>query len=542
MKSQNSYWETPEDTGFCSSNCVINDVGIFIQCKARGYDNYTYSDSWEVRTGHITLEDLNKDKESAFDTVKIERILNELGYEEEENSNNLQSYISAYYTSDHSVNADELRDYLSERLPDYMIPSYFTQIDEILLTSNGKVDYKKLPDPRAVKLENYTSPRDEFEMGVEKIWKDILDVDQVDIRADFMKLEGNSINIMTLISMIYQEFGVEMPLAEVFYKPTIEAVAQYIRESGKSTYQSIPNAPLQEHYPVSKSQEIIFTLSQLKGQKGVGMTYNLPMAIRMEGKIDVDRFEEALQRLIERHESLRICFKIVHGKQVQVIKQQITGEKIHYYNMEDMDTDMDTITTNLIEEFDLEKTPLFKISLVTLKPDDYLLFFDIHHIISDGTSSNIMVRDFLKIYNNEKLDDLKVQYKDFIEWFQTEYENAAYYSMEEYWLKKFRDAAPEVKLPWDYQRRWIQSFEGDSLFYQIDSALVSRMNQLADSNNLTLFMVLVAALNVLLHKYSGQEDITIGTPIVSRAHPDLQDVIGMFGFRIEVKRNHTFRL
>lgn len=527
LKRRNKYWENPSDTGFCSSNCMINDVGIFIQRKERGYDNYTYPNSWEVRTGHISLEDANGEYEGFIDTLKVERILNELGYREDINNQKYSDiYLAAYYTADTTIQADKLREYIEQILPEYMIPSYFISIDKIPLTPNGKVDYKRLPDPQKVEVISYTAPRNFIEKELEKIWCEIIGVDKIGIDRNILKIGGNSLNVMTFVSKIYQQFDVEIPLNEIFLNPTIEGSAEYIRNTAKVDYLPIQKTQKRDSYPISESQTVIHTLSQIQGIKGVGTTYNIPTAILVDGEIDIARLEKALNETVKRHEALRTTFTTVNGVSVQVVHDSIEDMKINYYEFENKD--IDYITSHLLQSFDLGKAPLLRVNLVKVGSSRYILFYDIHHIISDGISVNILVRDFLDFYNNKTLPELRVQYKDYIVWFNTVYKELSLTKMEKYWVEKYSGSLPDLNMPLDFRRPWVQSFEGSSLFFNVDKNILDALNDLAVSTDVTLFMVLMASLNILLRKYTGQEDIIIGTPIAARPHPDLQNIMGMF--------------
>lgn len=233
LREKNSDWLNPTDTGVCSSNCLINDVGIFIQRKVLGYDNYTYPNSWEVRTGHITLEDFQKESDEKMDTAKIEKIIQQIGYKETIQTTSNSGYLVAYYVSDEEIAEEHLREPV-ETLPDYMQPAYFIRIDQMPMNANGKLDFQRLPDPKAVKKSNYVPPRDEYERKLEALFCEILGLEQVGIYEAFLKIGGNSLSVMNLVSMVYQEFEVEIALNDVFHDSTIEGIANLVREAQAS--------------------------------------------------------------------------------------------------------------------------------------------------------------------------------------------------------------------------------------------------------------------------------------------------------------------
>ncbi len=231
LKGRGGNWSSPQDTGFCSSNCLINDVGIYLQREKMGYDNYTFPTSWEVRTGHEQLERIEGEYEGSLDMVKIGRIMKELGYDPSlSEAGSPDGYLAAYFTSGGEIDELDLTAHLQQRLPAYMIPTYFMKIESMPVTANGKLDYKGLPDPRSYNREKYAAPRTETERGLEKIWCEILGIEQVSVTEDFFKMGVHSLKVMNLIAGIYEHFEVEFPLKEFFGTPTIEAVAKYIEE------------------------------------------------------------------------------------------------------------------------------------------------------------------------------------------------------------------------------------------------------------------------------------------------------------------------
>lgn len=230
LEARSSFWATPKDTGFCSSNCRINDVGIYLQRKEKHYDNYTLPNSWEVRTGHISLEKSMAEYETKIDAEKVKDILNELGYEEKYLMKSVsEGYLSAYYISDKNLSETILRQYMENNLPDYMVPSFYVRLDEIPLTANGKVNYKELPNPRKLLKNSYIGARDQVESKLVEVWCEILKIEKVGIDENFHKIGGHSLNIMALISKVSKAFDVDYPLSELFTNVTIEKMAEYIR-------------------------------------------------------------------------------------------------------------------------------------------------------------------------------------------------------------------------------------------------------------------------------------------------------------------------
>lgn len=230
LKKECSFWTQPEDTGKCSSNCLINDVGIYLQQRMHGYDNYTSKDCWEARLS------LNQQKKGFqfgdVDIVKVSEILKKIGYEE--NYLNIpyeNQLLKAYYTSEHEIDEEELKKYLKEELLDYMIPAKMVRLDEIPLTQNKKVDYIKLSEKNR-KANETTKTKNKIEERIIEMFRNIIHIDNINVTDSFMDIGGNSLNVLNLISQIYNEFEVELDLGELFHESTVEAIARLIEQAG----------------------------------------------------------------------------------------------------------------------------------------------------------------------------------------------------------------------------------------------------------------------------------------------------------------------
>ena len=245
----------------------------------------------------------------------------------------------------------------------------------------------------------------------------------------------------------------------------------------------------------------------------------------VEGELDKLALERAFQELVKRHESFRTWFEFIEGEPAQRIAKTVEF-KIEYHEAEV--TNIDRFMSEFVRPFDLSQAPLFRIKLVKMGINQHLLMFDMHHIISDGTSMGILIRELTEIYQGKELSPLRIQYKDYAVWQNEILKTEQLKSAENYWLERFQGELPILNLPLDYPRPALQSFEGDHLEFKIGAELTGRLKKLAQQTNTTLYMVLLAGFNVLLSRYSGQEDIIIGSPIAGRPHADLQNIIGMF--------------
>jgi amino acid adenylation domain-containing protein len=433
-------------------------------------------------------------------------------------------YLCAYVVAQQEVDAAELKHTLSRTLPDYMVPTYIVQVEKIPLTHNGKVDVRSLPEPQTDRVD-YVAPRNLSEAKLVEIWSDILKVekDRISIDADFFDLGGHSLKSTILIARIHKELRVKVPLEEIFLKPTISELAEYIRGLTEETFFSIKAVAEREYYELSSAQKRLFILQQM--EPGL-VNYNIPMAVVLEGDIDRERLEEVFLKLIERHQSLRTGIRMINQEPVQKIEEEVDFT-IDYCDARSKEEVGERIIS-FIRVFDLARPPLMRVRVIEEDEKRWIMVVDIHHIITDGTSMGIFIKEFMVLYSGEELPSLRIQYKDFTQWQNDLIKSGAIKIQEEYWQNEFEEEIPVLSLPTDYKRPVIQSFEGSRIGFGISGEVTEQLKDLANGEDATLYMVLLAAFNVLLSKLSGNEDIVVGTPTAGRRHADLQQVIGMF--------------
>ena len=448
-----------------------------------------------------------------------------------------KKYLSAYLVATHEVTISELRKYLLLELPEYMIPSYFVQLEKIPLTSNGKIDRKALQ-----RLEGglatgvaYEAPNDEVERKLVTIWQKILGMDKIGINDNFFELGGESLKAIAFISNIHKELGLELSIKELFNHPTIKELKICVNQSKHKLYYKIKTIAENPagYYPVSSAQKRMFISSQMENQS---INYNMNAAVIIEGKLDKERFERAFCALIERHESLRTFFKVVDGELMQQIEPCVEFSIIEMK----VEQEIETMAQEFIKPFELERAPLLRVGLAKLSVEKHLLLFDMHHIISDGISLTIVIKDILSFYSGESLTELKIQYKDFTAWQNLLLKSAAIKEQEKYWLEIFREEVFVLNMPTDYPRPNMQSYDGASLSIELDRELVLELKDFALKNESTLYMVFLAVYNVLISKYSRQEDLVVGSPISGRNSPALENIIGMFVNMLAL-RNHPLK-
>ena len=456
----------------------------------------------------------------------------------------VNKYLCAYIACDREMTVPELRGYLSTELPDYMIPSYFIQLERLPLNPNGKIDRKALPNPDGdidTGVE-YTAPRNEREEKLVKIWSEVLDVEKIGIDDDFFVLGGHSLKAIQALSIIHRELNVEVPVGEMFSNPTIRQLGEYIEKSKESIYSSIKPVEEREVYQASSAQKRLFALNQFGKEE---TNYNTPYVIIVEGKLEKAKVEEIFKKLVERHETFRTSFELRNEEIVQRIHREIEFKVGYGEIREASDESIEEIAQSFIKPFDLLKAPLLRVKLIKLEKEKHLLMLDMHHIISDGTSMGIIIKEFKKIYDGESLEELKIQYKDYAAWQNKSSNSEAMKKQEEYWINTFSGEIPVLNVATDYHRPMLQSFEGESVDFQIDKRLAEKIRKIGNDHGATLYMTLLAAYNILLSLYSGQEDIIVGSPIAGRPHADLQGIVGMLvntlAMRNYPKREKTFK-
>ena len=437
---------------------------------------------------------------------------------------NDDSYLCAYITTKKAVQISEVKEHLSKDLPEYMVPAFFVHLDELPLSPNGKADRKALPSPDFSHIirTTYEAPVNETEEALSKIWRQILDIREVGVTENFFQIGGDSLHAIALVSEVHRTFDVDMPVSEIFRLKTIRRMAEVVSESDKDKYCPIPVLDSMQHYAMSSAQKRQFVLNRLDD---TDMSYNLPGVMRIEGTIDPDRLESAFRKLIERHESLRTSFSLENGIPLQRIHDaaEFAVERISADGRS-----IDEIMREFVRPFDFSRPPLLRVGLLTQDDGSQFMLFDMHHIISDGASINILIRDFAALYSGKALRELKIQYRDYTAWQKNQLQGESAGVMEKYWLSQLGGEQPVLDMPTDYPRPPRRSCKGSRISYILNAEISRELKRLAQETDTTLCMVMLSAYYVLLSKYSSQEDITVGMPVEGRLHPDVKDLIGMF--------------
>ena len=395
-------------------------------------------------------------------------------------------------------------------------------------------------------------PADEVERRISKLWQEVLGLDAkktaLDVNADFFELGGHSLKATILTAKIQKTFNVKISLAEIFKAPTIRGLSACVAEAMKAEFVSLRAAEKKEYYPVSSAQKRLYFLQQLDvASRG----YNSPSMVVMEGKIHREKLAATFGRLIDRHESLRTSFVLIRGKPVQKIHDHREFE-VEFHDLtadscrgESLYSRQDHIIDNFIRPFDLSAAPLLRAGLIKTDEHRHILMLDMHHIITDGASMAVLLKEFMQVYAKGDLPGRPRQYRDFSEWQKEMISTGVFKSQEDYWLKELAGEIPTLNLPLDYARPIMQSFEGSSIAFEIGQRETAALKTLCLEGDATLFMVLLSIYYVVLSKLSGQEDIVIGTFTSGRRHLDLEPIVGMFVNTLPLRnypeRGKTFR-
>ncbi|MGG3311069.1 amino acid adenylation domain-containing protein [Paenibacillus lautus] len=434
----------------------------------------------------------------------------------------------------------QLREYLADKLPSYMVPAFMVVLDAIPLTPTGKIDRRALPAPGPADTgtRELVPLSTDTERKLAEIWKELLGTDAISAKDSFFDLGGHSLKAAGMISRIAERFGIQMPLRDIFMNPTLEGLAAHLDTSGTVAAARIPKQPEREHYPMSRAQRRQFMMGLISSEATI---YHVPFAVYMQGKLDVERLEEAFLAIMRRHESLRTTFhheedefrQRVHAEPVFTLEQgarlrMAAGKLLAEGGDEGLFGGISALMERFIRPFDLGSLPLFRAGLIPLGEERHLLLLDLHHIITDGVSVSVLLQELTTLYGGGELPELDIQYRDYTVWQEEQIGSEAYMGHERYWLEAFEGELPTLELKTSLPRPELQIFKGSLINFRLDEELTLQIKAFARERGTTLYTVLLGAYAMLLSKWSGDEDIIIGTPVAGRNHAQLEGLIGMF--------------
>ncbi|WP_240357197.1 condensation domain-containing protein, partial [Myxococcus eversor] len=446
--------------------------------------------------------------------------------------------LVAYFTSQsRPPEAAALRAYLAKRLPAYEVPGALMALESFPLTPNGKVDRKALPSPDATPVAAaFVAPLTPTEVRLAALWAEVLRLPSVGRHDHFFERGGHSLLATQLMARIRSAFSLEIPLRALFEAPTLEQLALRVEHATESAALPplLPTPRDGTPLPLSFAQQRLWFLEQL--QPGTP-TYNMPGALRLEGPLDALALQRAFSELIRRHEALRTSFVEDNGTPFQTISPPSSFS----LPMEDLSSaeEREVVARerahqDAVRPFDLSRGPLLRASLLRLAPQQHVLLLNLHHAVSDGWSMGLLVREVTSLYGAYRqgrpspLPELPLQYADYAVW-QRQWLKDDVLSRQVAWWKHQLAGAPAVlDLPTDFPRPPLQSFHGRTVDFQLPQALSRAVEAFCKQEGSTLFMGMLTAFQLLLSRYSGQDDISVGSPIAGRRASELEGLIGFF--------------
>ncbi|WP_415835401.1 amino acid adenylation domain-containing protein, partial [Corallococcus soli] len=453
-----------------------------------------------------------------------------------------------------------LRTALLSRLPEYMVPSAFVSLEALPLTPSGKVDKKALPAPHgsaATAASAYAAPRTDTEVRLAAIWREVLHVEQVGLFDEFMSLGGHSLLATQVVSRIRAAFGVELPLRILFEATTLEALARAIESASRTTQASalppLRAASREQPLPLSFAQQRLWFLEELEPGNPL---YNISAAVRLRGVLDLSALERTFAELVRRHESLRTTLHSEHGQATQLIHPDasVTLARVDLASLPSDEREAQVLRLayeEALRPFVLTQGPLLRTTLLRLSGDEHVLVLCMHHIVSDGWSMGVLVQEVASLYAAfcqglpSPLPALPVQYADYALWQRQWLQGEELERQLSWWKQQLTGAPAHLELPTDKPRPAVRQHHGASVPVRVSAATWDALKALAQREGVTPFMLLLAAFQVLLHRHSGEEDISVGSPIAGRRTSELEGLIGFFVntlvLRTRLEGNPSFR-
>ncbi|HEX7241973.1 MAG TPA: amino acid adenylation domain-containing protein, partial [Longimicrobiaceae bacterium] len=455
------------------------------------------------------------------------------------------------------ISSTGLQAHLSARLPSYMVPGAFVLLDRLPLNPNGKVDRRVLPAPARGAEEAYVAPRTATEEVLSGIWSEVLGVERVGVNEGFFELGGHSLLATRVLSLVREKLGVEVPLRAIFEVPTVAALAERVEAARDSEPFALARIPRREGNgpaPLSFAQQRLWFIHQLDPESSA---YNAPFALRLQGALDVVALRRSLTEVVRRHEALRTVMVDRGGEVMQVVlpaapvsvpvldlSRLLPGSRPEEARRQ--------ITRERQAPFDLRRGPMMRVRLLKLEAEEWVLCFTMHHVVTDGWSNGVLVREVSTLYaaysrgEESPLAELELQYADFAVWQREWLAGERLDAQLRYWRERLDGAPPLLELPTDRPRRSAIGAMEAGTPCELSPATTRALHELGQGESATLFMTLLAAWQVLLARYSGQDDVVVGTPIANRTRVETEGLIGFFvnslALRADLSDDPTFRV
>ena len=475
-----------------------------------------------------------------------------------------ENFLAAYVVPAKGcqVAVSDMRERLRATLPDFMVPAAFVLLDALPLSANGKVDRQALPVPELDAPHSeadgvYVAPRNPQEELLANIWSEVLGIKRLGVHDNFFFVGGHSLLAAQVMSRVRSAFGVSLPLRTLFESPTVDGLAGHLNRSVRGTDRT-PEPPLRRvdreaPLPLSFAQSRLWFLDQLQPESAA---YNLAAATRLAGDLNVNALQQVLGEIARRHEALRTTISTLGGEAVQVIR---VAERCplrvvdlqHVPEAERLQHCRRLAADEGERPFHLSQGPLMRATLLRLDHRDHVLLLTLHHVVSDGWSTGVFGDELTRLHDcfrcgqPSPLPDLPIQYADYAFWQRERFTTGVLESQLAYWKDQLQDAPPILELPTDRPRPAVQRFRGASQTFAIQASVTEKLKVLSQQEGATLFMTLLAAFQMLLHKYSGQRDFLVGTPVAGRSRTELEKLIGLFVntlvIRANLRTNPSFR-
>jgi non-ribosomal peptide synthetase component F/aryl carrier-like protein len=473
--------------------------------------------------------------------------------EDRPNQKMLVGYVVPGVNQD--VDPKALRRYLFDQLPDYMVPAAIVRLDALPLTPNGKLDRRALPEPTFTP-QSVREPRTDREQLLAMLFTEVLGVDRVGVDDNFFDLGGHSLLAVKLHNRILKSCSVDIPLKTLFEAPTIEELARQIamaQKSGRNQKTRVEKLQTTDNPPLSHAQERFWLLEQIETP---GAAYNMSVAVSLEGLLDRWSLERALTEIVRRHEVLRTRIERREGRPVQVIDPVDDRFRLAFTDLSDLPRVAEDELRRWKDAiraapFDLARGPLFRSGLLRLSEEKHLFIVSMHHLVSDGWSLDIFAHELTTLYQAFVEDrpspfaDLPIQYADYAVWQRGLLQGAELDRHLEYWTRQLSRAPVALDLPTDRPRPATQSFRGATYQFSLQKGLLDDLARLGRREGATLSMVMLASLQIMLARYSGEDDIIVGVPSANRPQIETEGMIGFFintlALRTDLSGNPSFR-
>ena len=460
----------------------------------------------KIRGNRIELGEINKILE------EIEFIKDSVVVAKTDKDGN--KYLCAYFVSDEQHESKEILAVLRNKLPTVMIPTSIMQISKIPITPNGKVNKSALTEVDITNQYESVEARNLVETVLCELFVEVLNLrERVEIDDNFFQLGGHSLHAVKLINLARKKLKHKFTIGEIFQNPTVRQLAELV-QTAMGSEEHIVKAEEKDYYPMSYTQKSMFSLQQM----GTENAYNLTQIIKFSKDVDVEKMKQAFYMVIERHEILHTQLLVINNEFVQHVMSHYKPE---YTYLKDNETDLEHLYANFVKPFNLESGQVIRLEVVE-REDCVICMFDMHHIVSDAVSINIFVKEFCDCYNGKELSDVSIQYKDYSEWFLKK----QFTEEKKFWSQQLTNIET-ADMPLDFKRKDEQSYIGEEIKSEVSSELTEKIRNFAKEHGATEYMVFLSTMSVLLSRYTGKQDVIIGSPVSGRMNSDTQNIMGM---------------